>query len=161
MKPLPLFSSLMTTLSLLAGLALGPVVGLVATLAMDPVMARLPEGETAPKVAASVLTDAPVDDAPERLATWVHYVAGGGSGLLFVGLFSGIQAVLGVGTAVALVVAGHAMVALMVGFFALVPLPRASGLPRQRLGPIRRDWAVSAATYVLVAAVAVAVATGI
>ncbi|RLM68733.1 hypothetical protein [Halorubrum sp. Atlit-26R] len=150
----------MTTLSLLAGLALGPVVGLVATLAMDVAMARLPEGETAPKVAAGVLTDTPVDDAPARLATWVHYVAGGGSGLLFVGLVSAVQAALGVGTAVALVIAGHAMVALMVGFFALVPLPRASGLPRQRLGPIRRDWAVSAAAYVLVAAVVVAVATG-
>ncbi|TKX75066.1 hypothetical protein EXE46_05435 [Halorubrum sp. GN11_10-6_MGM] len=151
----------MTTLSLLAGLALGPVVGLLATLAMDPVMARRPEGETAPKVAASVLTDTPVDDAPERLATWVHYVAGAGSGLLFVGLVSAVQAALGAGTAVALAVAGVAQFALMVGFFALVPLPRASGLPRQRLGPIRRDWAVSAAAYVLVAALIVAVATGV
>jgi uncharacterized membrane protein YdcZ (DUF606 family) len=151
----------MTALSLLAGLALGPVVGLLATLAMDPVMARRPEGETAPKVAAGVLTDTPVDDASERLAAWVHYVAGGGSGLLFVGLVSAVQAALSVGTVVALVVAGHAMFALMVGFFALVPLPRASGLPRQRLGPIRRDWAVSAAAYVLVAALIVAVATGL
>ncbi|EMA57535.1 hypothetical protein C470_14753 [Halorubrum distributum JCM 13561] len=150
----------MTTLSLLAGLALGPVVGLVATLAMDVAMARLPEGATAPKVAAGVLTDTPVDDAPERLATWVHYVAGGGSGLLFVGLVAAVEAALGVGVAVAVVVAGVAQFALMVGFFALVPLPRARGLPRQRLGPIRRDWAVSAATYILVAAVAVAVATG-
>ncbi|QKG93626.1 hypothetical protein HPS36_12400 [Halorubrum salinarum] len=151
----------MTTLSLLAGLALGPVVGLAATLAMDPVMARLPEGTTAPKVAASVLTDTPVDDAPERLATWVHYVAGAGSGLLFVGLVSAVQAALGVGVGVALPVTGVAQFALMVGFFALVPLPRASGLPRQRLGPIRRDWAASAAAYVLVAAVAVGVATAL
>ncbi|ELZ29582.1 hypothetical protein C473_14267, partial [Halorubrum distributum JCM 10247] len=94
----------MTTLSLLAGLALGPVVGLVATLAMDVAMARLPEGATAPKVAAGVLTDTPVDDAPERLATWVHYVAGGGSGLLFVGLVAAVEAALGVGVAVAVVV---------------------------------------------------------
>ncbi|KOX95591.1 MULTISPECIES: hypothetical protein [Halorubrum] len=151
----------MTTLSLLAGLALGPVVGLAATLAMDPVMARLPEGTTAPKVAAGVLTDTPVDDAPERLATWVHYVAGAGSGLLFVGLVSAIQAALGLGVGVALAVAGVAQFALMVGFFALVPLPRAPGLPRQRLGPIRRDWAASAAAYVLVAAVAVGVATAV
>ncbi|SFR58994.1 MULTISPECIES: hypothetical protein [Halorubrum] len=151
----------MTTLSLLAGLALGPVVGLVATLAMDVVMARLPEGTTAPKVAAGVLTDTPVDDAPERLATWVHYVAGGGSGLLFVGLVAATGRVLGAGTAVTVAVAGVALFALMVGFFALVPLPRASGLPRQRLGPIRRDWAASAAAYVVVAAVVVAVATGI
>ncbi|WP_297887981.1 hypothetical protein [uncultured Halorubrum sp.] len=151
----------MTTLSLLAGLALGPLVGLVATLAMDVAMARLPEGATAPKVAAGVLTDTPVDDAPERLATWVHYVAGAGSGLLFVGLVAATGRLLGVGTAVTVVAAGAVQLALMVGFFALVPLPRAPGLPRQRLGPIRRDWAVSAAAYVAVAAVVVAVATGI
>ncbi|ELZ53978.1 MULTISPECIES: hypothetical protein [Halorubrum] len=151
----------MTTLSLLAGLALGPVVGLVATLAMDVVMARLPEGTTAPKVAAGVLTDTPVDDAPERLATWVHYVAGGGSGLLFVGLVAATGSLLGLGPLAAVAVAGVVQLALMVGFFALVPLPRASGLPRQRLGPIRRDWAVSAATYVVVAAAVVAVATGV
>jgi len=151
----------MTTLSLLAGLALGPLVGLVATLAMDVAMARLPEGATAPKVAAGVLTDTPVDDAPERLATWVHYVAGAGSGLLFVGFVAATGRLLGVGTAVTVVAAGAVQLALMVGFFALVPLPRAPGLPRQRLGPIRRDWAVSAAAYVAVAAVVVAVATGI
>ncbi|PSQ55714.1 hypothetical protein BRD22_08430 [Halobacteriales archaeon SW_8_68_21] len=151
----------MTTLSLLAGLAFGPVVGLVATLAMDVVMARLPEGTTAPKVAAGVLTDTPVDDAPERLATWVHYVAGGGSGLLFVGLVAATGSLLGLGSLVALAVAAVAQLALMVGFFALVPLPRASGLPRQRLGPIRRDWAVSAATYVVLAAAVVGVATGV
>ena len=151
----------MTTLSLLAGLALGPIVGLVATLAMDLVMPRLPEGTTAPKVAAGVLTDTPVDDAPERLATWVHYVAGGGSGLLFVGLVVAAGSLLGLGSLAAVAVAGVVQLALMVGFFALVPLPRASGLPRQRLGTIRRDWAVSAATYVFVAAVIVAVATGV
>ena len=151
----------MTTLSLLAGLALGPVVGLVATLAMDVVMARLPEGQTAPKVAAGVLTDTPVDEAPARLATWVHYVAGGGSGLLFVGLVAATGSLLGLGAAATVAVAGVVQLALMVGFFALVPLPRASGLPRQRLGPIRRDWAASAATYVVVAAIAVGVATGV
>jgi hypothetical protein len=151
----------MATFSLLTGLALGPVVGLLATLAMDRVMPRLPEGTTAPKVAASVLTDTPVDAAPERLATWVHYVAGGGSGLLFVGLVAAVQIALGVGGGVALVVASPVMLALMVGFFALVPLPWAKGLPRQRLSTIRRDWALSAATYVVVAAVLVAVAGGV
>ncbi|EMA64619.1 hypothetical protein [Halorubrum lipolyticum] len=148
----------MVTLSLLSGLVLGPVVGLLATLAMDRVMPRLSEGTTAPRVAAGVLTDMPVGRAPERLATWVHYVAGGGAGLLFVGLVAAVQAALGVGTAVALVVAAPAMVALMVGFFALVPLPRARGLPRQRLSRIRRDWAVCAATYVAAATPLVAVA---
>jgi hypothetical protein len=151
----------MAALSLLAGRALGPVVGLIATLAMDVVMARLPEGTTAPKVAAGVLTDTPVDHAPERLAKWVHYVAGGGSGLLFVGLVSAVQVGLGVGAALALVVASPVMLALMVGFFALVPLPRARGLPRQRLSTIRRDWALSAATYVVAASLLVAVASGV
>ncbi|WP_200530784.1 hypothetical protein [Halorubrum sp. LN27] len=150
----------MTAFSLLSGLALGPVVGLLATLAMDRVMPRLPEGTTAPRVAAGVLTDTPVDGAPERLATWVHYVAGVGSGLLFVGLVAAVQTALGVGTAVALAVAGHAMFALMVGFFALVPLPRARGLARQRLSRIRRDWALCAAVYVVTAALLVALAVG-
>ncbi|WP_280585177.1 hypothetical protein [Halorubrum sp. Boch-26] len=151
----------MATFSLLAGLALGPVVGLLATLAMDRVMPRLPEGTTAPRVAAGVLTDTQVDDAPERLATWVHYVAGGGAGLLFVGLVSAVQLGLGVGGTVALAVASPVMLALMVGFFALVPLPRAQGLPRQRLSTVRRDWALSAAAYVVVAAALVAVAAGL
>jgi hypothetical protein len=148
----------MATFSLLAGLALGPIVGLLATLAMDLVMPRLPEGTTAPKVAAGVLTDTSVDHAPDRLATWVHYVAGGGSGLLFVGLVSAVQTAAGAGLAVAIVVAAPVMLALMVGFFAVVPLPRARGLPRQRLPTIRRDWALSAAAYVVAAAVLVAVA---
>ncbi|OYR40686.1 MULTISPECIES: hypothetical protein [unclassified Halorubrum] len=151
----------MATFSLLAGLALGPVVGLLATLAMDRVMPRLPEGTTAPRVAASVLTNTSVDRAPERLATWVHYVAGGGSGLLFVGLVSAVQVGLGVGAPVALAVASPVMLALMIGFFALVPLPRARGIPRQRLATIRRDWAVSAAVYVVAAAVVVALASGV
>ncbi|TKX77003.1 hypothetical protein EXE53_28875 [Halorubrum sp. SD626R] len=151
----------MAPFSLLSGLVVGPIVGLLATLAMDRAMPRLPEGQTAPRVAASVLTGVPVGDAPERLATWVRYVAGGGSGLLFVGLVAAVRAVLGVGTPAAAVVAAPVMLALMVGFFALVPLPRAEGLPRQRLAAIRRDWALSAAAYVVVAAVLVVAAAGV
>jgi len=108
-----------------------------------------------------VLTDTPVDDAPARLATWVHYVAGAGSGLLFVGLVAATGRLAGTGILLTVAAAGLVQLALMVGFFALVPLPRAPGLPRQRLGPIRRDWAASAGAYVVVAAVVVAVATGI
>lgn len=148
----------MPAFSLLGGLVLAPLVGLLATLAMDPVMERLPEGTTAPKVAASVLTDTPVDDAPERLATWVHYVAGVGSGVLFLGLVAAVGTVIGGGTAATVAIAALVMVALMVGFFALVPLPRASGVARQRLSQIRRDWAIAAAVYVVVAAVLVAIA---
>jgi hypothetical protein len=150
----------MVAFSLLAGLVVGPLVGLLATLAMDPVMARLPEGETAPKVAAGVLTATPVDDAPERLAAWVHYVAGGGSGLLFVGLAAGLGS-LGAGSTATLAAAALVMFGLMVGFFALVPLPRAEGLARQRLATVRRDWAVSAGAYVLVAALLVGVANAV
>lgn len=149
----------MATFSLLTGLVLGPVVGLLATLAMDRVMPRLEEGATAPKVAASILTNTPVTRAPDRLATWVHYVAGGGSGLLFVGLVAVIQTALGVGTVVAIVVASPVMLALMVGFFVAVPLPRARGIPRQRLPRIRRDWALSATAYVVAAALLVGVAS--
>jgi len=148
----------MPAFSLLAGLVLAPLVGLLATLAMDPVMARLPEGTTAPKVAAGVLTDTPVDGAPERLATWIHYVAGAGSGFLFVGLVAAVGTVAGTGTAVTLALVAPVMVALMVGFFALVPLPHANGIARQRLSQVRRDWAISAVAYVTVAAGLVAVA---
>ncbi|OYR54129.1 hypothetical protein [Halorubrum halodurans] len=150
----------MVAFSLLAGLVVGPTVGLLATLAMDPVMARLPEGETAPKVAASVLTGTAVDDAPDRLAAWVHYVAGGGSGLLFIGLAAGIET-LGAGPAVALAAAAVVMLGAMTGFFALVPLPRATGLPRQRLRRVRRDWTVSAAAYVVAAALLLGVAAAL
>ncbi|MES3162218.1 MAG: hypothetical protein PPP55_11725 [Halorubrum sp.] len=147
----------MVEFSLLTGLIVGPVFGLIATLAMDRVMPRLPDGGTAPRVAASVLTEIPVDDAPQRLATWVHYVAGVGSGVLFLGLVAAVGRV-GVGWPASLGVAAAVMLGLMIGFFALVPLPRATGLPRQRVSRVRRDWAVCAVTYVVVAAVLVGVA---
>ena len=150
----------MVAFSLPIGLVVGPLVGLLATLAMDVVTTRLPEGETPPRVAAGVLTATPVDEAPERLATWVHYVAGGGSGLLFVGLAVAAGTV-GLPPTVTLVATAVVMIGLMVGFFVLVPLPRASGLPRQRLGRVRRDWALSAATYVLVASLLVGAANAI
>ncbi|MBP1921076.1 uncharacterized membrane protein YdcZ (DUF606 family) [Halorubrum alkaliphilum] len=146
----------MVEFSFLGGLVVGPAVGLLATLAMDRVMPRLPEGATAPRVAASVLTGTHVDDAPDRLATWIHYVAGVGSGVLFLALVAA-TATLGATPVVTLGLAGVVMVGLMVGFFALVPLPRASGLPRQRIDQIRRDWGVCAVTYVVVAGVLVGV----
>lgn len=150
----------MVSFPFLLGVLVGPLVGLLATLAMDPVMARLPEGETAPKVAAGVLTATPIDDAPERLATWVHYVAGGGSGLLFVGLAAGIGR-LGAGPAATVAATAVVMLGLMIGFFVFVPLPRAEGVARGRLRQIRRDWAVSAGAYVLVAALLVGIASAV
>ncbi|GAB7090955.1 hypothetical protein JCM18237_12260 [Halorubrum luteum] len=143
--------------SLVAGLLLGPAVGFAATLAMDVVMTQLPEGETPPRVAAGVLTDTPVASAPERLATVVHYVAGAGSGLLLLWLLAAFDSVTGalgegaVATAVTVGLAGSVMLVLMIGFFAIVPLPRARGLRRQRLSRIRTDWSIMATTYVIVA----------
>jgi len=145
----------MVEFSLLTGLAIGPTVGLLATLAMDRVMVRLPEGETPPKVAASVLTGESVDTAPARLATWIHYVAGAGSGLLFVGIATAFAFVLD-GPVETLTVTSVVQLALMVGFFAFVPLPRARGVTRGRRARVRRAWAIEATTYVAVAALVIA-----
>jgi len=144
--------------SFLGGLAGGLIAGVIATLTMDAVMARLPEGETPPRVAASVLAGTGVDAAPGRLAAVVHYVAGAGSGVLTAAMLAAGVAVggaLGVGMAgpgavVTAVIVAVVMFVSMVGFFALVPLPRATGLTRQRLRQVRRDWAVCAAIYLVV-----------
>jgi len=129
-------------------LLVGVVAGMVATRGMDVVMARLPEGGTPPFVASGVLTEQSPDTAPGRLAAVVHHVAGWLTGPLFVAMLLLVEAVIGpswpalVGTAVVLF-------ALMVGFFVLVVLPRV-GLPRQRVRQVGRDWAISAAAYLLV-----------
>lgn len=154
------------TLSLLPGLVLGLVVGVLSTLAMDAVMPRLGEGETAPYVAASVLTGRDVDEAPRRLAATVHYVAGAGSGLLFVGLVAAVELLLArvaplAGTAevvAAVGVAAGVQLVLMVAFFAVVPLPRASGLTPARLRTTRNHWAALATVYVVAAGLLVGAA---
>jgi hypothetical protein len=130
---------------------IGVGAGIVATLVMDVVMARLDEGETPPKIASGVLTDTRPDRAPERLAAVVHYVAGTLTGPLFVWLYLAASVRLGAG-AVAVVAAAVVCYPLMVGFFALVVLPRSRGLSRQRLSAIRRAWSVEAAVYLLVLA---------
>lgn len=150
---LPLVTELAVTLRFAAGVA----AGVAATLAMDLAMARLPEGETPPRIAAGVLTETDPVRAPERVGTVVHYLAGGLTGPLFVWLVFAAETALGPGVA-ATVLAGVVLYALMVGFFVLVVLPRTS-LPRQRLSAIRRDWALSAAAYCLVLVPAVAAAS--
>mgnify|MGYP000559427758 CR=1 FL=1 len=60
-------------------------------------------------------------------------------------------------TAAATGVAAVVMVALMIGFFAVVVLPR-SRIQRGRRPAVRRDWTAAAATYVLVLAPLVALA---
>lgn len=137
---------------------LGIGAAVVATLAMDAVMTRRPEGETPPTVAAGVLTDRHPDHAPERLATVVHYLAGGLSGGLYVWLLYATEATLDTTGALATGVTAVVMVALMIGFFVVVVLPR-SRIQRGRLPTVRRDWAVAAATYVLVLAPLVALGT--
>lgn len=129
----------------------GIAAGVVATLAMDIVMARLDEGGTPPKIASGVLTDTDPDRAPERLASAVHYVAGTLTGPLFVWLYLAASVVVG-GGVVATVAAAVVCYPLMVGFFVVVVLPRSRGLARQRLSKIRRAWSVEAAVYLLVLA---------
>lgn len=130
---------------------IGVGAGVAATLTMDRVMTRLDEGTTPPKIASGVLTRTEPDRAPEGVASAVHYVAGALTGPLFVWLYLAASAVLG-GGAVAVGAAAVVCYPLMVGFFALVVLPRSRGLPRQRLSSIRRAWSVEAAVYLLVVA---------
>jgi len=120
----------------------------VATLVMDRVMARLPEGTTPPSVASGVLTERPPREAPPRLATVVHYLAGVLTGPLFVWLLFASEGVLGA-SPVATVAAAVVLYVLMVAFFVVVVLPR-SLVDHDRVAVIRRDWAVSAAVYLLV-----------
>jgi hypothetical protein len=53
------------------------------------------EGETPPFVAAGVLTETAPDEASARLASVVHYLAGGLSGPRFVWLLLTSEALLG------------------------------------------------------------------
>jgi hypothetical protein len=76
---------------------------------------------------------------------------------LFVWLYLVASSVVGAGLP-AVVVAALVCYPLMVGFFAVVVLPRSRGLPRQRLSAIRRAWSVEAAVYLLVCAPLVGVA---
>jgi len=122
--------------------------GIVATLVMDLVMPRLPEGSTPPSIASGVLTTKSPSAAPERLATVVHYIAGFLTGPLFVWLLFATEGVLGERSLAAVAVAGVVLYVLMVGFFAVVVLPR-SMVAANRVGTIRRDWAIDALAYVL------------
>jgi hypothetical protein len=138
-------------LSIPALFAVGVGAGVLATLAMDLVMRRLEEGETPPRIASGVLTDTEPDRSPEGVASAVHYVAGALTGPLFVWLYLVAAAVVGAGTT-GVIAATLVCYPLMIGFFALIVLPRSRGLSRQRLSLIRRAWAVEAAVYLLVIA---------
>lgn len=141
--------SLALTLSVPLRFVLGVAAGVAAVLLMDVAMARLPEGETPPFVASGVLTGTHPDDAPERLATTVHYLAGLLTGPLFVWVLLTSEALLGGPSPAATLAATAVMYVLMLGFFAVVVLPR-SRVGSDRTVAIRRDWAVSAAVYLAV-----------
>lgn len=127
----------------------GVVAGALATLAMDQVMARLPEGTTPQFVAAGVLTDRPPAEAPPRLATAVHYLSGLLTGPLFVWLLLVSEGLFGGQSAATAAAAGVVLYGLMVGFFAVVVLPQ-SRVAANRVGTIRRDWSIAAASYLAV-----------
>jgi hypothetical protein len=128
---------------------LGVVAGVLATLFMDVVMTRLPEGDAPPFVASGVLTGTPPRSAPGRLAGVVHYLAGWLTGPLFVWLLFTVEAIAGGLSIFTTLLAAAALYLLMVGFFVVVVLPR-SRAPPGRVGLIRRDWALSAAAYLFV-----------
>lgn len=138
---------------------IGLVGGVLATLGMDLVMARLPEGTTPPSVAAGVLTETHPDDAADRLGSVAHYLAGTGTGLLFVWLSLATEALLGGPSLATAAVTGIVLYVLMVGFFVVVPLPRAPGLSAERRRTTGRDWAVAAAGYLFVLVPVVTVVT--
>jgi len=128
----------------------GLVAAVVAVLVMDWIMERTPEGTTPPYVAASVLTRTPINNAPDRLASVVHYLAGLGTGVLFIYLLLVAESLLGGSSLIAVVAATLVLYILMVAFFVAVPLPRAVGLTRSRRSVISRGWAIAAAGYLAV-----------
>ncbi|MFC7176020.1 hypothetical protein [Halosegnis marinus] len=139
---------------------LGLLAAVLATLVMDLVMARLPQGETPPRVAAGVLTETHPDDAHPRLASVVHYVAGLLTGPLFVYLLYATEFVLDGRSLAATLGAGAVLFVLMVAFFVGVVLPR-SRARRSRRTAIVRDWALSALAYVVVAVPVVHLGSGL
>jgi len=98
-------------------------------------------------VASGVLTGTHPDEAPRRLAAVVHCVAGLLTGPPFVWLLLVAEGLLDAGV-VATAVADLVLFVLMTGFFVVV-LPRSRVEPG-RVGTVRRDWAASAAAYLLV-----------
>lgn len=140
---------------------IGLLGGILATLAMDRVMGAVPEGTTPPSIAAGVLTERRPDEAPERLASVVHYFAGAGTGLLYVWLSLAAEALAGGPSFVTVAGTTAVLYLLMVGFFAVVPLPLAKGVGRSRRGTILRAWAIAAAGYLAVLVPVVTVLTAV
>ena len=122
----------------------------IAVLGMNLLMKRTTEGMTPPYVAASVLTGQPVDVAPSRLASVVHYLAGLGTGLLFIYFLLVAERLAGVLSAVIVTGTTVRLYILMVAFFVIIPLPRATGLDATRRSQTGVAWAIAAAGYLVV-----------
>lgn len=127
----------------------GAGAAVLATLSMDLVMPRITEGATPPRVASGVLTNRPPREASRRLAAVVHYVAGGLTGPVYVWLTLAVMALVG-GGELASVAVGVGLYPLMVGFFVVIVLPRATGLSGRRRRRIALAWALEALVYVIV-----------
>jgi len=139
-------------------LPIGLLSGLIATLAMDAVMPRLPEGKTPPRVASGVLSLKHPEESPRRLSAFIHYFSGVGTGGLYVYLLSGAERAFG-GVSIGLsVLTGVFLYVGMVSFFGLVPL-KASEISPNRTRDTLRDWSVCAFVYVVVLFPCVAVLT--
>ena len=140
----------LSTVSPVVVFPIGLVAAGIAVLGMDRLMAHTTEGTTPPYVAASVLTGRPVAAAPSRLASVVHCLAGLGTGLLFVYFLLAAEQL--TGSLSAMTIGGTTLVlyVLMVGFFILIPLPRATGLDDTRRSQTTIAWAIAAAGYLLV-----------
>lgn len=135
-------------------LVVGAIAGFIATLVMDIPMGRLPEGETSYSVAAGVLSDEPLDSTPNGLGTAVHYGAGTGSGVLFVGVTAVIELLLGGAPKIlAVLLAVVIQLPVMIVFFSYFVLVVYDRVPDNRVPQVRRDWAISASVYVAVVAV--------
>lgn len=146
----------------------GVGIGLLATLVMDvPMRLLLSEGMTPPFVAAGAVTGTDTADAPRNVAMGIHYGSGVGAGVIFATLVAATGTVLSVGPTVggialsALAVAAGVQLPVMIAFFSYFVLPTYGTVARQRIGPIRRSWAVSAVVYVAAVAVLLPLAAGV
>ena len=140
----------LSTVSPVVRFPIGLAAAGIAVLGMNRLMAHTTEGTTPPSVAASVLTGRPVDAAPSRLASVVHYLAGLGTGLLFVYFLLVAEQLTGALSATTVAGTTVVLYVLMVGFFIFIPLPRATGLDDTRRSQTGLAWAIAAAGYLLV-----------
>lgn len=126
--------------------------GLIATMVMDFVMDRLPEGRTPPAVAAAAVRGERPEDAGRGAVALSHYGSGTVAGVVYLGIFILLSMIVPDSTTMSLLAlagAGTIMFGLMIGVFFLGPLSHVGGLTAQRVGDIKRSWMISAGVYVI------------